>query len=153
MKTTLMILAMMSVALVGCGKKDSKSSNAGFISAYGVQTTSGYITVPNQSQSAYNTAPVIQIGANTYQMSQQSSYEARLAIQQMYAGTSSYRFVDQTATGRRYVANLTVQCGSGLYNSGYNQQYNQYNQQYNNQYQQNGQCPVGSQLIVQTMTP
>lgn len=161
MKTTFVIVAMMSLALVGCGKKDSKKSgNAGFYSNF-ASTQSALVIIPQQSGIANNTPPQIQVGNLTYTMSYSSSYEARMAVQQMYNGTGGYRLHSQDAQSRRFVARVVGTCQNGLGYGNYGnqfQQYNQYpgqpyNQQYPNQFQQNTVCQSGSQIVVQQILP
>ena len=182
MKTTLLVLAVLSLALVGCGKKDKKKgSNAlayqNFVSDYAM-----VVVLPQQSPTASQQAPIIESDGMRLNVSYSSCPNAKLAINSMYQNQGGFQLASQDASSRRFVAHVTGSCTipcnqQGGFNQNYNGGYTQpgytqpgytqpgFNQPvigqpgygqpaYGNQYGANtGGCANGAQFIIHSIRP
>lgn len=140
MKTTLVVMALASLALVSCGKKDSKSNNSQWSNLVRGTTNSvvnqgAHIIIPQQSSYANNTAPIIEVNSNLrFQVSPQSTADVKIAIQNMYYNQGGYRLVYQDAQIRKFFVRVSGTCGStfGQFPGSFNQ--------FPSQFNQNAQC-------------
>lgn len=122
MKMAFVLMALLSVALVGCGKDRSRSGGGVFTSnSSAPANVDGLILIPTYGGSSVQ----FQSGSNTYQLSfSQQYYSAYQVVQQMYYN-QGYSPIRQDAQYRYYRARVTASCGNSYYsNYNYNQTYN-----------------------------
>lgn len=68
------------------------------------------VVIPQQSVSASQTVPVIEFGGMRLPVSQASSAEARIAIQNMYFNAGGFQLNSQDANTRKFHARVTGKC-------------------------------------------
>lgn len=105
------------------------------------------VVIPQQSVSASQTVPVIEFGGMRLPLSQASSAEARIAIQNMYYNAGGFQLNSQDANTRKFHARVTGKCMVTGTPTPY--PYGAYMSYYGVQ----GPCQYGSQFVVSSLTP
>lgn len=111
MKTTLLV-GLMLVFSVACGKKDSSSSGSSAFRSGVSATDEGLVIIPNNTQ----IMPTISVSGRVYSISTYgTSQSAWQTLNALYSGSTGIPPRSQDANGRTYRARITASLSMGGY--------------------------------------